>query len=302
MTDQRLGFAGVGRMGTPMVRRLIAAGYPVSVYDTNAAAVSALTAAGATAAETPAELRGLCDVVLLSLPTPEIVQAVALRPDGLAAGQGAGIVIDLSTTGPRTERQVAQGLKNAGIAMVDCPVSGGVGGAEKGTLAMMVACEMPTMERVRPILETLGKPFHVGAEPGMGQMIKVINNLMSVTALSIASEALVLGTKAGLDPDVLIEVVNSGSGSSNATMTKIPKFVLTRGFDFGFSIGLSAKDIRLCLEESDALGVPMIVGSAVRQLLTVAKGDLGVDADLTEIIKPIEDWAGVTVAGKKARG
>lgn len=166
---------------------------------------------------------------------------------------------------------------------------------------MMVACEVSTMETVRPILETLGKPIHVGAEPGMGQMVKVINNLMSVTALSIASEALVLATKAGLDPDILIEVVNSGSGSSNATMTKIPKFVLTRSFDFGFSIGLSAKDIRLCLEESDALGVPMIVGGAVRQLLTVAKGDLGAGADLTEIIKPIEGWAGVTVAGENAR-
>ncbi|PTE08558.1 NAD(P)-dependent oxidoreductase [Mesorhizobium helmanticense] len=302
MTKLKLGFAGVGRMGTPMVRRLIAAGHTVTVYDTNTVAVSELAGEGAGRAETPAELMGQTDVVLLSLPTPEIVHAVALGPDGLASGKGAKIVIDLSTTGPRTERQVAEGLKAAGITTVDCPVSGGVGGAEKGTLAMMVACEVSVMETVRPILEVLGKPIHVGAEPGMGQIIKVINNLMSVTALSIASEALVLGTKAGIDPDVLIEVINSGSGSSNATMTKIPKFVLTRSFDFGFSIGLSAKDIRLRLEESDALGVPMIVGGAVRQLLTVAKGDLGADADLTEIIKPIEDWAGVTVAGGKARG
>ena len=151
-------------------------------------------------------------------------------------------------------------------------------------------------------LDDFRKQFSQMAQMGgMGQMMKVINNLMSVTALSIASEALVLATKAGLDPDLLIEVVNSGSGSSNATMTKIPKFVLSRSFDFGFAIGLSAKDLRLCLEESDALGVPMIVGSAVRQLLTIAKGKLGPDADLTEIIKPVEDWAGVTVAGARAR-
>jgi 3-hydroxyisobutyrate dehydrogenase-like beta-hydroxyacid dehydrogenase len=302
MTSLKLGFAGVGRMGMPMVKRLLAAGYGVSVYDTNETVVAALAKEGAARAKTPAELMTLCDVVLLSLPTPEIVQAVALGPDGLVSGKGARIVVDLSTTGPRTERQVAEGLKAAGIATVDCPVSGGVGGAEKGTLAMMVACEASVMETVRPILETLGKPILVGAEPGMGQMMKVINNLMSVTALSIASEALVLATKAGLDPDILIDVVNSGSGSSNATLTKIPKFVLTRSFDFGFSIGLSAKDIRLCLEESDALGVPMIVGGAVRQLLTVAKSDLGADADLTELIKPIEDWAGVTVAGANAKG
>ena len=301
MTDLKLGLAGVGRMGTPMAKRLMAAGYGVSVYDTNASAVEALAAQGAGKAATPADLMRDCNVVLLSLPTPEIVQAVCLGPNGLTSGKGATIVIDLSTTGPRTERLVAEGLRAAGISPVDCPVSGGVAGAEKGTLAMMAACDKATMEKVRPILATLGKPIHVGEEPGMGQMVKVINNLMSVTALSIASEALVLGTKAGLDPDVLLEVINSGSGSSNATMTKIPKFVLTRSFDFGFAIGLSSKDIRLCLEESDALGVPMIVGGAVRQLLTVAKSDLGADADLTEIIKPIEGWAGVTVAGEKAR-
>jgi 3-hydroxyisobutyrate dehydrogenase-like beta-hydroxyacid dehydrogenase len=301
MNNLKLGLAGAGRMGTPMAKRLMAAGYSVSVYDTNTGAVEALAAQGAGKAATPAELMKNCDVVLLSLPTPEIVQAVCLGPDGLASVKGATIVIDLSTTGPRTERLVAKGLKAAGIALADCPVSGGVGGAEKGTLAMMAACDEATLKTIRPVLETLGKPVHVGLEPGMGQMIKVINNLMSVTALSIASEALVLGTKAGLDPDVLLEVINSGSGGSNATMTKIPKFVLTRSFDFGFAIGLSAKDIRLCLEESDALGVPMIVGGAVRQLLTVAKSDLGPDADLTEIIKPIEGWAGVTVAGKKAR-
>lgn len=134
----------------------------------------------------------------------------------------------------------------------------------------------------------------------MGQMVKVINNLMSVTSLTIASEALVLGTKAGLDPEVLLEVINAGSGSTNATTDKIPKYVLGRSFDFGFAIGLSSKDARLCLEEADALGVPMVVGSAVRQMINVTKGRLGADADLTEIIKPIEEWAGVTVGKLKS--
>ena len=302
MTDLKLGFAGVGRMGAPMTKRLLAAGYRVAVYDTNASAMSALVAVGAAAAATPAELRGRSDVVLLSLPTPEVAHAVAFGANGLASGKGASIVIDLSTTGPRAERQMAETLKAAGVVTVDCPVSGGVGGAERGALAMMAACDEATLAKVKPILALLGKVTHVGLAPGMGQMMKVINNLMSVTALSIASEALVLAVKAGLDPDLLIEVVNSGSGASNATMTKIPKFVLSRSFDFGFAMGLSAKDLRLCLEESDALGVPMIVGSAARQLLTVAKGRLGPDADLTEIIKPVEEWAGVTVAGTKARG
>jgi len=295
MSGISLGFAGIGRMGAPMARRLMAAGYSVSVFDTNQAAVAALAAEGAQAAATPADLASSAAIVLVSLPTPEILQGVALGNDGLSSGRGLRIVIDLSTTGPRMERLVAAGLRKAGITLVDCPVSGGVGAAEKGSLAMMAACAAETLEEVRAILEVLGKVIHVGAEPGMGQTLKVINNLMSVTALAIASEALVLGTKGGLDPAVMIEVINASSGGSNATMTKIPKFVLTRSFDFGFAIELSSKDIRLCLEESEAQGVPMIVGSAVRQLLGIAKGSLGGDADLTEIIKPIERWAGHTV-------
>lgn len=300
MTSRKLGFAGVGRMGAPMVRRLLAAGHRVAVFDANAAAVETLAAAGAAVVASPAALGGEAEIVFLSLPTPEIVEAVALGPNGLAEAAGVKIVVDLSTTGPRVAKRVAAGLRAAGITPVDCPVSGGVGGAEKGTLAMMAACGQAAFDELEPILKILGsKVFHVGEEPGMGQMVKVINNLMSVTSLTIASEALVLGTKAGLDPEVLLEVINAGSGSTNATTDKIPKFVLGRSFDFGFAIGLSSKDARLCLEEADALGVPMVVGSAVRQMINVTKGRLGADADLTEIIKPIEEWAGVTVGKPK---
>ena len=302
MTSRKIGFAGVGRMGAPMVRRLLAAGHSVMVFDASAAAVEALVAAGASAAPNPAALAEGSEVVFLSLPTPEIVEAVALGDNGIAQAEGARLVVDLSTTGPRVARKVGAGLAARGLLLVDCPVSGGVGGAEKGTLALMVACPKAVFDDLDPLLQTFGKTFHVGEEAGMGQMIKVINNLMSVTSLTIASEALVLGVKAGLDPDVMLEVINAGSGRTNATTDKIPKFVLGRSFDFGFAIGLSSKDARLCLEESDALGVPMVVGSAVRQMINITKGKLGPDADLTEIIRPIEEWAGVTVKGSKAAG
>jgi 2-hydroxy-3-oxopropionate reductase len=300
MTSRKIGFAGVGRMGAPMVRRLMAAGHAVTVFDASTAAVEALVAAGATAAATPAALAQTVEIVFLSLPTPEIVEAVALGENGIAKAAGAKTIVDLSTTGPRVARKVGAGLAEHGLLLVDCPVSGGVGGAEKGTLALMVACPKAVFDDLDPLLQTFGKTFHVGEEAGMGQMIKVINNLMSVTSLTIASEALVLGVKAGLDPDVMLEVINAGSGRTNATTDKIPKFVLGRSFDFGFAIGLSSKDARLCLEESDALGVPMVVGSAVRQMINITKGKLGADADLTEIIRPIEEWAGVTVKGAKA--
>jgi 3-hydroxyisobutyrate dehydrogenase-like beta-hydroxyacid dehydrogenase len=302
MTSRKIGFAGVGRMGAPMVRRLMAAGHAVTVFDASKAAVEALVAEGATAAATPAALAEAVDIVFLSLPTPEIVEAVTLGETGIARAAGAKTVVDLSTTGPRVARKVGAGLAEHGLLLVDCPVSGGVGGAEKGTLALMVACPVAVYDDLAPLLQTFGKTFHVGEEAGMGQMIKVINNLMSVTSLTIASEALVLGVKAGLDPDVMLEVINAGSGRTNATTDKIPKFVLDRSFDFGFAIGLSSKDARLCLEESDALGVPMVVGSAVRQMINITKGKLGADADLTEIIKPIEEWAGVTVKSAKASG
>lgn len=300
MSSPKLGFVGIGRMGAPMAGRLAAAGYPMVAFDTNAAAVAALAAAGVEAASSSADVVSRTDIVFLSLPTPEIVEAVAFGEGGLASARGARMVVDLSTTGPRVARRLAEGLREKGFVAVDCPVSGGIAGAKAGTLALMAACDEASFSELDPILKHLGKTFHVGAEPGMGQMVKVINNLMSVTSLAIASEALVLGTKAGLDPNVMLEVINAGTGRNNATTDKIPKFVLGRSFDFGFAIGLSAKDAKLCLDESDALGVPMIVGSSVRHLINITKGRLGPDADLTEIIKPIEEWAGTVVNGKRS--
>jgi 2-hydroxy-3-oxopropionate reductase len=301
MASSLIGFVGIGRMGSPMAKRLIEAGHSLIVTDPNSAAVQELVSLGARAAKNPAEIAAEADVALLSLPTPDVVRTVAFGPDCLANGGKLRVVIDLSTTGPRVAAELAEGLAAKNIATIDCPVSGGVAGAVKGSLALMTACPRPLFDEFLPILQRLGKPVHVGEKPGMAQMMKVLNNLMSVTALAITSEALVLGTKAGLDPDVMIEVFNMGSGRNSATMDKIPNFVLPRTFDFGFALSLSTKDAKLCLDESEALGVPMIVGSAVRQLLTLAKAKYGPDADLTTLIKPIEEWAGVEVVGAKAR-
>jgi len=294
---------GIGRMGEPMTRRLLEAGYAVTVLDTNADAISRLVEAGATAGDTPAGVAAGCDVTFLSLPTPDIVEKVAFGENGIAsAASPAGrTVVDLSTTGPEGARALAKGLGEAGFKVIDCPVSGGVGGAEKGTLAMMASGEEAAYERLKPVFEVLGRPFHVGPEPGMGQMTKVINNLLSVTALAVTSEALVLGKKSGLDPETMVEVFNVSSGQSNASMTKIPKFVLTRSFDFGFALGLSDKDLRLCMQQAEAVGVPMPVGSSVREYIKIARSRLGPDADLTQIIQPMEEWSGVTVEGKAAK-
>ena len=284
-------------MGGRMARRLIDAGYQLTVFDTSDAAVEPLIALGAKREKSPAAVASIAELVLASLPTPPIVEQVALGPNGVAEGTRVKIFVDMSTTGATYAKRVADGLAAKGIAAVDAPVSGGIAGAERGTLAVMVSCSAETCAKVKAPLEVIGKVFHVGTQPGQGQTMKLLNNLLSATAMAISSEAVVMGVKAGLDPKQMIDVINAGSGRNTATMDKIPRCVIPRSFDFGFAIGLLNKDIRLCLQEADALGVPMPVGSAVRQMLSIATASEGAEADMTELVKPLENWAGVRVGG-----
>jgi len=298
--ETALGFVGLGRMGAPMAERLLAAGYALTVFDTNQAALAPLLEKGAVRADSPKAVADAAPIVLMSLPMPDIVTEVGLGKQGLIEGSAVRIVVDLSTTGPEGARKLAEGLATHSIEAIDCPVSGGVAGAAKGTLALMVAGAESAYEEVRPALDQLGKQFYVGVKPGMAQTTKVLNNLLSVTALMVTSEALVMGAKAGLDPDILVDVINAGSGRSNASETKIPNFVLSRKFNFGFALGLSAKDIRLCMEAAEQLGVPMAVGQSVRSFLNTAAERLGSQADMTEMIRVIEQEVGVEVRGKAA--
>jgi 3-hydroxyisobutyrate dehydrogenase-like beta-hydroxyacid dehydrogenase len=253
---------------------------------------------GATVVDSPAAVANAAEVVLASLPTPPVVEAVALGAKGIAAGTRVKIFVDMSTTGAVYAKKIAAGLAAKGIAAVDGPVSGGLKGAAQGTLAIMVSCSDANFAELEPILKHLGKLFFVGKEPGQGQTMKLLNNLLSATAMAIASEAVVMGVKAGLDARQIIDVINAGTGKNSATEDKFPKYVIPRTFNLGFALSLLNKDVRMCMEEADALGVPMVVGSAVRQLLTIAAADEGPDADMTDIVKPVEKWAGVTVGSK----
>jgi 3-hydroxyisobutyrate dehydrogenase-like beta-hydroxyacid dehydrogenase len=280
-----------------MCRRLLQAGYTLTVSDTDAQAVRELVELGAHAADSPAAVASAAEIVLASLPMPPIVEAVALGPKGIIEGKRVKIFIDVSTTGSTYAKRVAEGLAAKSIAAVDAPVSGGIAGAEKGTVAVMASCPDDTFEIVKPVLEVIGKVFHVGKRPGQGQTMKLMNNLLSATAMAITSEAVVMGVKAGLDPKQVIDVINAGSGRNSASQDKFPRCVLPRTFDFGFAIGLLNKDVRLCMEEAESLGVPMVVGSAVRQLLSIATASEGAAADMTELVKSVEKWAGVQVGG-----
>jgi 3-hydroxyisobutyrate dehydrogenase-like beta-hydroxyacid dehydrogenase len=284
-------------MGGPMCSRLLDAGHAVTVFDTDPAAVAALVERGAGRAASVAEVASRASVVLISLPTPAIVEAVVLGEAGLASGGAVKTIIDLSTSGPAASARVAAGLAEKGIAWVEAPVSGGVKGAREGTLAVMVACPAAAREEAEAILRTFGRIFYCGEKPGLAQTAKLANNLLGAAAIAITSEAVAFGVKAGLDARVLIDIINAGSGLNTASRDKFPRAVLTRTFDFGFATGLSHKDVRLCLEEADALGVPMVVGAAVRQMLAITSARFGADSDFTSIAKVVEEWAGVEIKG-----
>jgi 3-hydroxyisobutyrate dehydrogenase-like beta-hydroxyacid dehydrogenase len=297
MPGLSLGFVGLGRMGGPMVGRLLDAGHQVTVFDVVEAALSPLVERGAARAASAAEAAFAAEIVLTSLPNPDVVQQVALGAGGIVEGSKVKVLVDLSTTGPGTATRVADALRERGIQWVDAPVSGGVKGAREGTLAVMVSCPQATLEVIQPILEIFGKIFFVGEKPGLAQVAKLGNNLLAAAALVISSEALAMGVKAGIDPKVMIDIINASSGRNSATQDKFPRAVLPRTFDFGFATGLSYKDVRLCVEEAEALGVPMVLGSTVRQMLAVTKARFGADSDFTSIARVIEEWAGVEIKG-----
>ena len=290
-----IGFIGLGNMGAPMAGRLLDAGYALTVFDTRAAALESFVARGARAAASPAAVASEVETVLVSLPTPEVVKQVALGPEGIATGKKVTTLVDLSTTGPRVAQEVAAALAAGDITAVDAPVSGGVAGAQKGTLAVMVSGPPGLCESLRPVLEVFGEFFYLGDKPGQGQTMKLANNLLSATAMAITSEALVMGVKAGLDPKVMLDVINAGSGRNSASQDKFPRAVLPRTFDAGFTTELMYKDVKLCLEEAEAMGVPMWVAGAVRQLWYLAATQIGAQKDFTTIVQCIERWAGVEV-------
>ena len=297
MAEETIGFVGTGRMGGPMAGRLLDAGYSLSVYDTQSEATGPLVARGARLAKSPAEVASSADIVLISLPTPDIVKAVTLGPDGLMSGNHASIVVDLSTSGPGAAKLVAEGLKPRNMTLVDAPVSGGIKGAVNGTLAVMVSCPKETYETVQPILKNFGKLFYCGDKPGTAQTAKLANNLMAAAALVITSEAVAMGVKGGVDAKVLIDIINASSGRNSASEDKFPRAVLPGTFDFGFTTGLSYKDVRLCVDEAEAMGVPMVCGAAVRQMLAITNAKYGASSDFTSIAKVLEEWAGVQMRG-----
>ena len=295
-----IGFIGLGKMGFPMARRLIEARHQLVVFDQRQEAVDRLVALGAQAASSTKEVADRAETVLASLPSLQASLEVATGTGGVIEGKRVRRFVDLSTVGSHMAVRIHDALAKRNIVQLDSPVSGGVGGAEKGTLAVMVSGPKADFEAVKTALDVIGKVFFIGEKPGSAQTMKLANNLLSATAVVATSEAVVMGVKSGLDASVMVDVINAGSGMNTASRDKFPRAILPRTFDFGFATGLMVKDVRLYLEEAKALGLSMEVAEAVGRLWEVVIREMGAESDFTSAIKPIEQAAGVVVGGKTA--
>lgn len=288
-----IGFIGLGNMGAPMARALIGAGFRLFVLDAAADAVDRFAEENVCERPgSPGELAKNCAVVITMLPNDDIVREVILGKGGVADYLSPGsIVIDMSSSSPLGTRALAQELSNRDIALIDAPVSGGVVKAEQGALTIMAGGGADTVEYCRPLFEATGRMFHAG-DTGAGHAMKALNNFMSAASLAVCAEAVIAGTRFGLDPERMIEIINASTGRSNSSEHKYPAFVLSRRFDSGFALGLMAKDLRMARELARDGDTPHELMDKVSSLWDRAEGQLGLSADNTEIIKYLEELAG----------
>ena len=294
-----IGFIGLGKMGFPMARRLIEAGHQVTAYDTRKDLLDKMVTLGAQPASSPKDIADRVETVMASLPSLQASLEVATGKGGVIEGKRIKRFVDLSTVGSHMAVKIHDLLKAKNIVQLDSPVSGGVGGAEKGTLAVMVSGPPADFEAIKSALAVIGKTFFIGEKPGSAQTMKLTNNLLSATAVVATCEAVTIGVKSGLDANVMIDVINAGSGMNTASRDKFPRSILPRTFDFGFATGLMVKDVRLALEEAKSLGMSLEVAEAVGRLWETVYREMGPELDFTSAIKPIEKAAGVVVGGTK---
>jgi len=290
--EEKLGFIGLGAMGQPMSRRLLEAGYKLVVYDLRKEAVQAVVAQGAEEALSAKEVAEKCRRVITIVPNSEVVEQVIFGPEGLLQGNRADdILIEMTSAYPPSTLKVYRALASKGVLMIDAPVSGGVVGAEAGTLSIMVGGEEKVFEACRPILSVLGKNFFYMGGIGSGHAVKAINNFLSATTLAATSEAVILASKLGLSPQRVIEVLQVSTGRSYSTELKFPKFVLPRTFNSGFTIDLMYKDIETVTRMAREYKIPMFLANMVQQIFGCAMIQVGEKGDHTAIFAYLEDWA-----------
>ena len=288
--DRVVGFIGLGQMGLPMSRNLIAAGFSVRGYDLVEAARAAFAAQGGTLRASGAAAAEGAGVLITMLPNSAIVRAALLGAEGAAASLGEGtLVIDMSSSAPLDTRELGGVLAERGIALIDAPVSGGVRRAVSGKLTVMAGGAAADIARARPVLDAMAATvFAVGAL-GAGHAVKALNNYVSAAGLAAACEALLVGRAFGLDEAVIVDVLNASTGRNNSTEVKLKPFVLSGSFDAGFAMALMAKDIRTAADLAERLGSDMPGLERAAALWQRASAALGKDADHTAIYRFLAD-------------
>ncbi|MCX4094786.1 NAD(P)-dependent oxidoreductase [Nocardia sp. alder85J] len=281
-------FIGLGNMGRPMSRRLVEAGVDVIGFDPAESARAALVSAGGRVADTAAAAVAGAGFVILMLPTSAIVEAVLGDAAVLAELRPGTVVIDMSSSEPESTQRLSAALAEREITLVDAPVSGGVPGANAGTLALIAGGPDAAVASVAGLLAPLGRLQHVGAS-GAGHAVKAINNLMSAIHLLGSSEGVAIGQRFGVDPKVLIDTINISSGRSASTELKFPRFILPGTYDSGFAMSLMVKDIRIAQGLAAAVGAHVPLSERAVELWAAASGDLGPGADQTDIARWIGD-------------
>jgi 3-hydroxyisobutyrate dehydrogenase len=298
--DRVVGFAGLGNMGQPMAVRLAQAGFRVLGYDINAASGQAAAATGLTVADRLDDLAMSCPIVILMLPSSDVVDPVAMALARTPKSRRCRLVVDMSSSEPLRTRDLARALLDEGIDLVDAPVSGGVPGAEAGSLTVMVGGEPDAVERAHAVLGPLaGRIVRTGAV-GTGHAAKALNNLLSATTMLATSEALIAAARFGIAAETMLAVLNGSSGRSWSTEMKFPRYVLTRAFSSAFSAALLDKDVTIADGFFDTVELDAPVAQAVVARWHELTALLPSGADHTEIVRPLEDMYGVELTARTA--
>ena len=288
----KVAFLGLGSIGRPIARRIAAAGFPLTVWNRTASRATEFASAHqARAAKTAADAARGADVVITCLSTSQDVAAV-VRDGLLEALQSGSTFLDCTSGDPATSRQLAGQMSPRGVGFVDAPVSGGVKGAEEGTLTVMCGGEAKDLERVRPVIEAFGKKIVHCGPVGAGDAVKAMNQALLALTIWGTGEALVALSKSGVSAHVALEVINASSGRSNASMNLFPERVLTRAFPRTFRLALLDKDARIAAQIARDEKVPAPLTQLVADLCTLAHRELGEESDHVEAVKVIEKWAG----------
>lgn len=292
----QVGFIGLGKMGRPMAERLLCSEMTLHVFDPDPAASDRLTTLGAIGHPNPASVADAATLIFSCLPSPGVSEAVALGPNGIVRGHGVRTYVETSTIGRRTVGRIADGLGERGIGVLDAPVSGGPPGARAGTLAVMASGSDEDLRRAEPALRRIGQSIHrVGQRPGLGQAMKLVNNLVVAANMVAAFEALVFGAAAGLDPQMMTDVLNASTGRSMVSAEMVPASVLTGRFDFGATIAIMDKDVALGLADAAELHTPLGVLAESARVWRAALDHGQQSDDITALIRPMEEAAGVAV-------